>query len=84
MAVAAKTIKQNSLIITQINNNQYLLEGKVEYAKFNYVVEPIINSVDISNGPLIHLGKDFFGKGKVRDIELIEYDPFIIKITLRN
>jgi hypothetical protein len=76
--------RKNSLIITQISDSQYLLEGNVKSAKFNYVVEPIINSVDISNGPYLHLGKDFFGKGYVDSIDLINDNPFILKITLKN
>ena len=76
--------KKNSLIITQISDNQYLLEGSVTSARFTYVVDPIINSVDISNGPYLQLGKDFFGKGCVDSIDLINKDSFMLKITIRS
>ena len=83
--VNAKSKKhKHSLIVTQITDNQYLLEGNIESARFGYVVEPIINYIDISNGPYLQLGKDFFGKGLVDSIDLIDNHPFIIKITLRS
>lgn len=84
--VSANTLykRKNSLLITQIADNQYLIEGDIKSARFGYVVDPIINFVDISNGPYIQLGMDFFGKGSVDSIDLInkETNSLIIKVTI--
>lgn len=76
--------RKNGLLITQISNNQYLIEGQIESARFGYVIDPIINFVDITNGPYIQLGMDFFGKGAVESIDILQKDPLTLKISIRK
>lgn len=75
-----------SRIITQINDNQFLIEGSVDKAKFGFQNdETQLTFADIEYGPFIHIGHDFFGKGLVRCIEKIESNQdgyIILKITI--
>lgn len=75
--------RKNSITITQIDSNQYILEGDLEI-RIGCVVDPIINYANITNGPFIQLGKDFLGKGSVSNIEIISSSikNIILKVTL--
>jgi len=75
--------RKNSVIITQINNTEYLIEGNFDI-KLGCVVDPVIVYANIINGPFIHVGKDFLGKGSVSNIDIIENtkNNIIIKIKL--
>lgn len=75
--------RKNGLLITKISHNQYIIEGQIDSVRFGYVVDPIINFVDISNGPYIQLGMDFFGKGVVDSIDLLTKNPLTLKITIK-
>lgn len=75
--------RKNSIIITQINISEYLIEGNFDL-KLGCVVDPIIAYANIINGPFIHIGKDFLGKGLVSNIDIVENtkDNIIIKVKL--
>lgn len=75
--------RKNSIVITQINLNEYLIEGNFDL-RLGCVVDPIISYADISCGPFIQIGKDFFGKGSVSNIEIISssINNIIMKVTL--
>jgi|APGre2960657373_1045057.scaffolds.fasta_scaffold18219_5 hypothetical protein len=75
-----------SRIVTQINNNEFLVEGEIECAKFGFQVdESFLNFADIQGGPFLHIGQDFFGKGNIKNIQKIDSgkdDYLILKITI--
>ncbi len=75
-----------SRVVTQIKDNQFLIEGEVESARFGFQVdEASLNFADIQGGPLLHIGQDFFGRGKIKRIEKIDSnkkDYILLKVTL--
>lgn len=79
--------KRKIRTVTQIAHNQYLVEGEIDVARFGCVVDPIINYVDIDGGPYLEVGKDFFGKGRITQIQNIDTDKegyLIIKVTIHE
>lgn len=83
MVVRSQRQRKNSLIITQITDNEYLIEGEIDLVKIGCIVDPIISYIDISNGPFLQIGRDFFGKGTIKNIDLIEQENFpILKIGI--
>lgn len=77
----------NQLTFTQIHNNQFLIEGSSDNIKIVGENEYSISCIDFENGPLIHIGHKFLGRGSVVGIELIDsVDPenIMVKITLEN
>lgn len=76
----------NSRIVTQINEKQFLVEGEIDFARLGFEFdETSLNFVDIDNGPFLQIGKDFFGKGNICNIETIDSDRkdyIIVKITI--
>ena len=79
---------KNSRIVTQINTNEFLIEGEIEYARFGcQSSETLLTFADIHGGPFLHIGKDFFGKGKIKSIEKLDSekdDYLILKVNLHN
>lgn len=77
-----------SRIVTQINDNEFLVEGSADFAKFGFQVdETNLNFADIQGGPFLHIGHDFFGKGLIKYIHKLHSDSdgyFILKITIRE
>lgn len=75
--------RKKSITITQIDSNQYILEGDLEL-RIGCTIDPIIDYANISNGPFIQIGKDFLGKGSVSNIEIISssINNIIMKVTL--
>lgn len=78
--------RKNSKTVTQISNNQYLVEGDIDYLRLGYVTEPIISYADIGSGPYLEVGKDFFGHGIIDYIEMLynSNNHIIFKITLKE
>lgn len=79
--------KRKSKTITQIEENQFIIEGEIDKVKIGCTVYPIITFIDIDGGPFIHIGRDFFGKGSVIDIQNIDSDKdnyIIIKVTVAS
>lgn len=75
-----------SRVVTQISENQFLVEGNTDFAKLGFESnESNLNFVDIQGGPFLHIGHDFFGKGLTIGIEKISFSEegyFIFKITV--
>ncbi len=79
--------RKNSKIVTQIGYNEYLVEGTIDYLRLGFVTDPIISYADIDGGPYLEVGKDFFGKGIIDQIELIDdssKDYIMIKVILQE
>ncbi len=77
---------KSSRIVTQIREDQFLIEGDIECAKFGFQVdETNLNFADIHLGPFLHIGQDFFGRGRIKKIEKIDSNKnnsFMLKVTL--
>lgn len=79
--------KSKSKTVTQITQNEYIIEGEVDSVRFACEVDPIINYVDIDGGPFLHVGRDFFGKGYITEIQYIDSNRdnyLIIKVTINE
>lgn len=71
------------IIVSKINENEFLVEGDIEYARFGSEIDQsILTFVDIKDGPFLHIGKDFFGKGNIKKIERLPHKELVIKLTL--
>jgi hypothetical protein len=76
---------KSKFIITQINENQFLVEGIANHTRLGGENEHAISYVDFDGGPMVHIGRDFLGRGRVVGIEIIDTDNpdyLITKITL--
>lgn len=75
-----------SRVVTQIKDNQFLIEGEIESARFGFQAdETNLNFADIHGGPFLHIGQDFFGRGKIKRIERIDSQRknyIVLKVTL--
>lgn len=75
-----------SRIVTQVKENQFIVEGEIESARFGFQVDEVnLNFADIHGGPFLHIGQDFFGRGKIKRIEKIDSDKknyIVLKITI--
>lgn len=75
-----------SRIVTQINADQFLVEGEIDFARFGFESnQNNLTFADIDGGPFLHIGQDFFGKGKIESIENIDSQKngyIILKVTL--
>lgn len=83
MSINTQVKRKNSIIITQITDHEYLLEGNFDL-KLYCVIDPIISCADIIGGPIIQINRDFLGKGLVKNISIINNtkDNIIIKVSL--
>lgn len=74
--------------VTQINDNQFIVEGDTGFLRIGFEVDPSSPTyVDFEGGPFLHIGYDFFGKGLVTEMQIIDGDKkdyAIIKVTLDN
>jgi hypothetical protein len=74
--------------VTQINDNQFIVEGDSGFLRIGFEVDPSSPTyADFEGGPFLHIGYDFFGKGRVTEIQIIDSDRedyAIIKVTLEN
>jgi hypothetical protein len=77
---------KNTRIITQISENEYLLEGQSDWARFGCQTDPsIITSANLDGGPFLLVNDSFLGKGRITQIQNIESeieDYFVLKITI--
>jgi len=75
-----KKLRNNSLVFTQISDDQFLIEGKYETLKISGENEYSITCVKINNSIALHIGHKFLGYGKITRIEIIEntIDSYII------
>ena len=87
MSNPPKSKSGKQLIFTQINDSQFLVEGDGNKTKIGGESEYAISDVDFDNGPLIHVGNEFLGRGKILGIDLIDTDRsdyIIVKVTIEN
>lgn len=79
MSKNCKTTK-TQFTITQINSNQFLIEGEYKTIKIIGENEYSLTYMEIEDGPLLHIGKDFLGMGIIQRLEIIdsEKDNYII------
>lgn len=66
--------KSNKITITQIKDNQFLIEGYCNKIKICGENEYSVSSIEYEYGPHIHIGHDFMGRGTVTGIHIIETD----------
>lgn len=73
-------------VVTQISDNEFILEGHSKKTRIcSEFDENFPYKIDLEGGPFIHTGLDFFGKGRVKSLQLIENDKpdyIMLKITL--
>jgi len=59
-------------LITQIGDKDFLIEGYSEYLRLRFEVDPTDpNYVEFENGPILQLGDNFLGHGKIKSIHTI-------------
>jgi hypothetical protein len=86
--VSSNTIKGcfPNRIVTQISEKEFILEGYSKRTKIcSEFDEGFPYKIELEGGPFIHTGLDFFGKGRVRLLELIDSDKLeyiMLKITV--
>lgn len=77
----------NKTVITQVKDNEFFVETDSD-ARLGFEIDPyVLNFIDIENGPMIHVNKDFLGKGLVTQIlrlDSSEQNNLIIKVTIDN
>lgn len=77
---------KNTRIITQISENEYLIEGEAGWARFGCQFDPsVITSANIDGGPFLLVGDSFLGKGKISSIQNLDSEKenyIIVKISL--
>jgi len=73
-------------VVTQINDKEFILEGFSKKTKICAEFDDgFPYHINLEGGPFIHIGLDFFGKGKVKNLQLINNDRpnyIILKIVL--
>lgn len=78
------TKKSNGFTVTPIKENQFLIESNYKLLKIIGENEYSITYIDIEDGPILHLGKDFLGMGNISYLEIIDTEEtnyIIIKVT---
>ena len=72
--------------ITQISDTEYLIEGESDYGRLGFEIDPsMLTYVDFEGGPFLHIGDNFWGKGKISEIQNIDSGRdgyMMIKVTL--
>lgn len=59
-------------LITQIDNNAFLIEGYTDWTRLKFETDPIeANYAEFENGPILQLGDNFLGHGKIKNILII-------------
>lgn len=62
-------------VVTQISDKEFILEGLSKKTKICSEFDELFPyHIELEGGPFIHTGLDFFGKGKVKSLQLIEND----------
>jgi hypothetical protein len=77
---------KNTRVITQISENEYLVEGESNWARFGCQYDPsIITSANLDGGPYLLVNDSFLGKGKITQLQNIETEQdnyFVLKVTI--
>lgn len=88
MSSKIRSIYGQKRTVTQINDNQFIIEGESGFLRMGFEIDPSNPTyVDFEGGPFLHIGYDFFGKGRVTDIQVIDSEKdnyIIVKVTLEN
>ncbi len=59
--------------ITQISDKEYLIEGESDYGRLGFEIDPsVLTYVDFEGGPFLHIGDNFWGKGRISEIHTID------------
>ena len=67
-----KRVNNKQITVTQIKDNQFLVEGEYDTMKMVGENEYCIMYIDIEDGPFLHVGKDFLGMGTILRLEPID------------
>lgn len=76
--------KNNGFTVTPIKEDQFLVESNYKSLRIIGENEYSITSIDIEDGPILHIGKDFLGMGNISSLEIIDTEEenyIIIKVT---
>lgn len=77
---------KSSRIVTQIGSYEFLVEGEIDSVRFGFQTnDNLLNFADMNGGPFLHVGEDFFGKGKIKSIEKLDSDNqhyLILKVKI--
>jgi hypothetical protein len=79
--------KNNRFTVTPIKEDQFLVESNYKSLKIIAENEYSITYIDIEDGPILHIGKDFLGMGNISSLEIIsteEENYIIIKVTTNS
>lgn len=78
--------RNNSFTVTSIKDNQFLVESNYKSIKIIGENEYSITYIDIEDGPILHIGKDFLGMGRIIGLEIINTeteDYIIVKVITK-
>lgn len=87
MSDVSRCKSAKALTFTQINDSQFIIEGECGETRIGGENEYAISYVDFDSGPLVHIGHNFLGRGKIVGIDLVDPDNknyIIVKVTLQN
>lgn len=76
--------KNNRFTVTPIKEDQFLVESNYKSLRIIGEHEYSITYIDIEDGPILHIGKDFLGMGNISSLEIIDTEEenyIIIKVT---
>lgn len=79
--------KNNSFTVTPIKEDQFLVESNYQSLKVIGENEYSITFIEIDDGPILHIGKDFLGMGNIIGLEIIDTetsDYIIVKVITKN
>jgi hypothetical protein len=86
--VPLKGYGKNKRLITQIQDSEYLVEGESDYARLGFEIDDAnLTFAYLENGPFLHIGDNFLGKGKIAALQNIDSgkDGYImIKVVLES
>jgi len=87
MSQCSRSVKgKNQIIITQISEKEYFLEGQCDWVRFGCQFdESCITSANMQGGPFLVVGDSFLGKGRIVSIQNIACDQddcIILKVTV--
>lgn len=80
-----KQSNNKKITVTQIKDNQFLVEGQYDTIKMAGENEYCISYIDIEDGPFLHVGKDFLGMGTILRLEPIDSsrdDYIMVKVFI--
>ena len=87
MSSPPKTKSGKKLVFTQINDSQFLIESDSNKIRIGGESEYAISYIDFDSGPLIHVGNDFLGRGKIVNIDIVDSDQpdhIMVKVSIES